>query len=96
MVCTKIVAWKGIHGARPMLHRSYDATNAFACGLKSQVGEGIRDRFEEDGDAEEADLNLTTLVTLTRREDHCDHRCSRREDGQPQRQRGLHGRHFGA
>ena len=53
MICTKIVAWKGIHGGRPMLRKSYDATNAFACGSKLELEECARQRLHDDGEIED-------------------------------------------
>ena len=68
MTCTKIMAWKGVRGGQPMLHKSYDATNAFACGSKTELEDGIRERLETDPEMEERDIAFANHITRTRRD----------------------------
>eukprot|EP00959_Pyramimonas_sp_CCMP1952_P156872 3280621-Pyramimonas_sp.AAC.1 len=65
---TKIAAWKGLHSGQPMLHKSYDATNAFASGQKHQLEQCVHDRLaEEEEELADEDIRYATTVTRTRR-----------------------------
>ena len=51
-----------------MMHKSYDATNAFACGPNMDLEACVRALLEEDEEIEDSDLAHATMVTRTRRE----------------------------
>jgi len=71
MMATKIVAWKGVHSGQPMLHKSYDATNAFACGSKDQLEQCVYDRLVEgtadDEEDDGNDIQFAAHITRSRR-----------------------------
>eukprot|EP00959_Pyramimonas_sp_CCMP1952_P061843 1292322-Pyramimonas_sp.AAC.1 len=50
-----------------MLHKSYDATNAFGRGRKGDLERSVRDRLEEDEEIKDQDLNYVTAVSRQRR-----------------------------
>ncbi|CAK0856817.1 unnamed protein product [Prorocentrum cordatum] len=78
----KVAAWKGRHSGQPMLHKSYDATNAFACGSKDQLEERAHARLAGEEENTDADICYATAVTSTRRSrltviiDAADDRCA--------------------
>ncbi|CAK0905019.1 unnamed protein product [Prorocentrum cordatum] len=67
MMATRIVAWKGHHSGQHMLHKSYDATNAFGCGRKEDLERSVRARLEEDEEIKDQDLNYVTAISRQRR-----------------------------
>ncbi|CAK0853967.1 unnamed protein product [Prorocentrum cordatum] len=67
MMATRIAAWKGHHSGQHMLHKSYDATNAFGRGRKEDLERSVRARLEEDEEIKDQDLNYVTAISRQRR-----------------------------